>query len=543
MKAGTTSDSDRTGRFSRRQFLRAAGALGGAALVGRRALAQSVPPVPSFVGSLEHAKLASQHEVWEWQNFMVDLGIRLPGSPQHVRYLDFLEEGCARAGLRTFHDPTQRYPRWEADYTKCALSILEDDGSATDVEAMSYFPGSGNTSKLPGGALVGPLVDAGQGLPEDFAAGIATGSMKGAIAFCTEPRLPTTDALAYPNYYLNDPDMTVTPVTPYRKWSLSILSPQSVATPALAEQAGCAGMIIALEATRKCALGQYVSFLLTEVRGDQANGAPGMPILYVDYRTGQYIKSRLQALGSTTRARMVLPSKTHPNTGTDEIVAFLPGATGDANDPSKGENVIIASHTDGTSASEENGPLGMLALAKYFAKIPRSQRRRSLVFCFATGHFTDAYTKDTAWFTAHHPEIVANTVATLTVEHLGQKSYTDDPQADTYTYDGFPELALSYVSQHPLLIESVIANYQTENLTRAAVINGPGFGVSQAFFNANLPSYAFITGPNTLYQMDRETVLEGTDPARMHQEIRTFARILKGWENLSKEELRAGAAV
>ena len=495
--------------------------------------------LPSLVGHLNAQHLVSSGQLWDWQNFMVDLGPRFTGSPQHVAYLDFLEGECRTAGLTTFHDETQRFPRWDADYTRCELGVVAHGGALRPLEVMSYFPGSGNTSNLPGGALVAPVVDVGMGLPQDFAVGAATGSLKGAIAFCTEPPLPLTEALAYPYYYNNDPHLTITPATEYKRWSLSILSPQSLATPALAQQAGCAGMIIALEATRKCALGQYISFLFSKVLGDQLNGGPGMPILYVDYRTGQRLRSRLNALGAKTRARMVLPSKTYPNAGTDEIVAFLPGAHGSPTDPSKGENVVVASHTDGTSASEENGPLAMLAIAKYFAQIPRSQRRRSMVFCFATGHFT-GYTKDTGYFTALHPEILAKTAATLTIEHLGQRSFTDDPKANTYTYDGFPEIGIGYVSQDPYLIESVIQNYQAEKLMRSPVLNGPGFGVSQAFFNANLPSYGFITGPNALYQMDRQTVLEGTDPARMHQEVRTFVRILQSWESLSSSQLSTG---
>jgi hypothetical protein len=527
--------------LDRRRFLRNAALAAGAAMIPGSLLrqARAAGPLPPYVGELDTQRLVSAGELWDWQSYMVGLGPRFTGSPQHVAYLDFLEQECRSAGLTTFHDPTQYFPRWDADYTACSLAILEAGGSSTDLEVMSYFPGSGNTSNMPGGALVAPVVDVGQGLPEDFAPGLATGGLKDAIAFCTEPPPPTTEVLAYPYYYNDDPDLTMNPATPWNKWSLGILTPQSLATPALAQQAGCAGMIIALQATRKCAYGQYISFLFSKVQGDQAHGAPGMPILYVDYHTGQYLRSRLSALGSSTTARMVLPSKTYPNTGTDEIVAFLPGADGDPNDPSKGENVVVASHTDGTSASEENGPLGMLAIAKYFAQIPRSQRRRSMVFCFATGHFT-GYTKDTAWFTAAHPEILANTAATLTVEHLGQKSFTDDPVANTYTDDGYPEIGISYVSQDPILIQSVIANYQTENLIRSPVLNGPGFGVSQAFFDAALPSYGFITGPNTLYQMDARTGLEGTDPARLHQEVRTFVRILQSWESLSREELSSG---
>jgi hypothetical protein len=534
--------SDPFGRsLSRRRFLQAGALAAGAAMIPMAATrpGRAASVIPSLVGDLDPARLTGPAELWDWQNFMVDLGPRFTGSPQHVAYLDFLEEECRRAGLTTFHDETQRFPRWDADYNACTIELGEPGGPSTPLEVMSYFPGSGNTSNLPGGALVAPVVDVGQGLMQDFAAAAAIGGLKGKIAFCTEQPLPLSEALAYPYYYNDDPDLTMTPATPYKRWSLSILSPQSVATPSLAEQAGCVGMIIALEATRKCALGQYISFLFSKVRGDQANGAPGMPILYVDYKTGRYLKSRLQGLTSTTTARMVLPSKTYPDTGTDEIVAFLPGADGSATDPSKGENVIVASHTDGTSASEENGPLAMLAIAKYFAQIPRSQRRRSMVFCFATGHFT-GYTEDTGYFTSLHPEILANTAATLTIEHLGQKSFTDHPKADAYTDDGFPEIGISYVSQDPYLIESVIQNYRRESLIRSPVLNGPGFGVSQAFFNANLPSYGFITGPNTLYQMDAQTGLEGTDPARMHQELRTFVRILRSWESLSARQLSGG---
>ena len=392
---------------------------------------------------------------------------------------------------------------------------------------------------MPGGALVGPVVDAGQGLPQDFAAGIATGAYTGAIAFVTEPVFPMTDALGYPNYYNNDPDMTMNPATPFNKWSLNILSPQSLATPSLAEQAGCAGMIITMQSSRKNALGQYISFLAT-IRGDQANGAPGLPTLYVDDRTGRRLKKRLRA--GKVKARMTLRSNTIPNTGTDEIVAVLPGAHGDPNDLTKGENVVIASHTDGTSASEENGPLGMLAMAKYFAQIPRAQRRRSMIFVFATGHFT-GYTEDTQWFIDHHADVLEKTAATLTIEHLGQKSFTDDWRNNKYIDDKLPEIGFSYVTGEPAIIATAVANHKKEKLLRAPVVNGPIFGVGRPFSDANLPAYAFITGPNTLYQMDKSTCLEGTDANQMYREIKTFTRILASWENLSKLELGAGKAI
>jgi hypothetical protein len=528
----------RTSSITRRRFLSAsATAAAGAAVLatpGARTLA-ATDPLQSLVGAIDPSKLTSAQQLSDWQNYMMDVGVRFTGSPAHVAYLDFLESECQAAGLTTFHDPTQVFPRWEADYTQCSITLL-GSSSGLPVDVMSYFPGSGNTTYMPDGALTARVVDVGQGLPQDFAAAIATGSLKGKIALVTEPPFPMYDLVAYPYYYNYDPNHTMLPNTPFNKWSLNILSPQSLATPSLAEQAGCAGMIITMQSSTKNALGQYISFLAT-IRGDQANREPGLPTLYIDHATGAKLKKRIKA--GNVKARMVLRSTTLPDTGTDEIVAVLPGANGDLNNLTKGENVIVASHTDGTSASEENGPLGMLAIARYFAQIPRSQRRRTLIFCFATGHFT-GYTEDTQWFIDHHPEVLAKTAATLTIEHLGQKSFTDDWRNNAYIDDHLPEVGISYVTADPAIIATARANHKKEKLLRAPVVNGPVFGVGRPFSDANLPGYSYITGPNSLYQMDRATSMEGTDANRMYDEIKTFTRILASWETLDKRTLGAG---
>jgi hypothetical protein len=184
----------------------------------------------------------------------------------------------------------------------------------------------------------------------------------------------------------------------------------------------------------------------------------------------------------------------------------------------------------------------MIAIARYFSQISQSQRKRTLVFAFTAGHMC-GYTSDTNWFLEQHPEMIPKVAATMAIEHLGQRSYTDDPVANTFTSDGYSEIGVSYVSQNPMLIQSVIANYQTEGLQRSPVLNGPGFGVSIPLFGRRLPSYAFITGPNSLYQMDEALVLEQSDPVRMHQELRTFIRILQSWEGLTRDQLGAGVSL
>ena len=55
------------------------------------------------------------------------------------------------------------------------------------------------------------------------------------------------------------------------------------------------------------------------------------------------------------------------------LIAVLPGTSSES-------VLIVNSHSDGTNATEENGGLGILALAKYFSKIPKSSRKRDIVF-------------------------------------------------------------------------------------------------------------------------------------------------------------------
>ena len=48
---------------------------------------------------------------------------------------------------------------------------------------------------------------------------------------------------------------------------------------------------------------------------------------------------------------------------------------------------MIDSHTDGTNAVEDNGPIAMVAMARYLASLPMRCRPRTVEFSFSTAHF------------------------------------------------------------------------------------------------------------------------------------------------------------
>jgi hypothetical protein len=102
-----------------------------------------------------------------------------------------------------------------------------------------------------------------------------------------------------------------------------------------------------------------------------------IPALYV----GREIGARLRALAARgAKATVVLEADIVPDTPTDTLIAFLPGTSRD-------EIIILNTHTDGPNATEENGAIGIVALAKYFSRLPLHDRRRTIVCPLTTGHF------------------------------------------------------------------------------------------------------------------------------------------------------------
>ncbi|XGU19673.1 hypothetical protein ACETU7_34130 [Rhodococcus sp. 3Y1] len=77
------------------------------------------------------------------------------------------------------------------------------------------------------------------------------------------------------------------------------------------------------------------------------------------------------AARSGQRATLVLDATLHPDTRTDTVWAVSPGTSPE-------ETILLITHSDGTNGVEENGHLGMLALARHAVAQPH---RRSYVLC------------------------------------------------------------------------------------------------------------------------------------------------------------------
>ena len=120
------------------------------------------------------------------------------------------------------------------------------------------------------------------------------------------------------------------------------------------------------------------------------------------------------------RVKVRIDAPMVPNLKTVTIFGTLPGATD--------EKIFVNAHRDGIfygAVDNASGLAAMMGVAEYFAKIPKQQRRRTLVFAATTGHHNDCNAGDKIpcsismnWLVAHHDEMLKNTALMINLEHV-----------------------------------------------------------------------------------------------------------------------------
>jgi hypothetical protein len=256
----------------------------------------------------------------------------------------------------------------------------------------------------------------------------------------------------------------------------------------------------------------------------------GVPGLYVGRETG----TKLKALaGSGAKATVVLEADIFPDTPTDTLMATLPGTTSD-------EVIIVNTHTDGPNATEENGGLGILALAKYFSKLPKSDRRRTIVFPLTSGHFAGPWVPSMRGIIQKYPDLIKKAVAALTVEHLGCKEWIDDASMH-YKPTGQNEWAVAITetaSTGNILVEAL----EGSGDRRTAVVNpvhGGWLGEGGGLARAGVPTIGYIPQPNYLLAGPANGCIEKLSPERLHAEIEVFAKVIHKMDTMPAAELKA----
>jgi hypothetical protein len=445
--------------------------------------------------------LPLQKEVWEWQVWMAKLGPKYTGNAAHTTFVEFLASHLKEFGLEVARE---RYtlPRWEA--RRWEITVTPASGKSFKAPVTSYFPYSGQT---PAAGATGELVYAGH------APSFKLDDLQGKVAlidFATNTRkfsemyqpwgIYPADA-RFPSEY-KPARGGVNDLTQFQK-------------------AGAVGVILAwTDVSDANAIDQYTPF---------SRPPQGIAGLYVGRETGVKLKS---LAGTDAKATVVLEVDIYPDTPTDTLIATLPGATAD-------EVIIVNSHTDGPNATEENGGLGILALAKYFAKIPKSERKRTIVFPLTTGHFAGPWVPSMRGIIQKYPDLIKRAVAALTVEHLGCKEWADDASLH-YKPTGENEWAVAiteYASTGKILVEAL----QGSSDSKTAVVNpvhGGWLGEGGGLARAGVPTIGYIPQPNYLLAGPADGCIEKLSAERMHAEIEVFAKAIHKIDIMTAAELK-----
>jgi hypothetical protein len=460
---------------------------------------------PSWVfaaaDALRPGLLPSQKEVWDQQVWMAKLGPKYTGNKAHTTFVEFLAAELKKIGLDVARE---RYtlPRWDA--RRWSIRVVPPAGASWDAPVTSYFPYSGQT---PAAGVTGDLVFAGTN-PK-----FTLDGLQGKVAVIECPTNTREWKDQYKVWGLNPPDEHFPSATRPARGPVSDLTPF--------QKAGAVGVILAwTDISDANAADQYTPF---------SRPPQNIPALYVGRDTGAKLRA---VAGSGAKARVVLEADVFPDTPTDTLIATLPGASSD-------EVIIVNTHTDGPNATEENGALGILALMKYFAKIPKSERKRTIVCPLTTGHFAGPWVPSIRGVIQKYPDVIKKAVAAVTVEHLGCREWMDDA-ALQYRDTGHAEWSVAITPSKPMA-EMLVEALQGSR-DRAGVVNpvGGGFlGEGSSLSRAGVPTIGYIPQPNYLLAGPANGCIEKLSPELMHSQIQVFAKLIHRIDTMSAKDLKA----
>ena len=308
-----------------------------------------------------------------------------------------------------------------------------------------------------------------------------------------------------------------------------------------AGEGGAAGVVFVHGFPRRQVAGQYAPY-----EGEHWK----VPAVQVGVDEGERLKALAEQEAPATVGVEADRRKAHTRT----LVARLPGMSE--------ERIVVESHTDGMNAIWDNGPLGIVPLAEYFASLPRECRPRTLEFVFTTAHLhqrldpseRDGGAEDYA--ERLDKEYDEGKVAlVLAMEHMGAREYAAKPRPDgapgrVLEQTGKTEPTGIFVGETPALVERLAEAVTRHDLRRTLALRGadlPGVhfpphhsfgGEGTPYHHHLLPTVALVTGPWSLYNPSFGA--EAIDPELFRRQTLVFADLVHLVAELPREAIGGG---
>jgi hypothetical protein len=456
-----------------------------AAIAPNAAAAASCPTVTG-------GKFAGLSQMRAWNKKLAEFGARPTGSPNQKHYIDWLDgqlrdvPGVKVTSLR------YRFNRWLSQSTALHATL---GGRNTNLPVVGPVPYSRVTGRH---GVTAPLVH----LPSDTP--ITSGNSAGRIVV----RDLVAPSIAYGlfdfvSWFKYDPDGTIDPNAPYKR---EFLSSQPSDDMKAADAAGAAGVIFVHELPRRQIQGQYRPY----------DGIHWLtPGVHLGVDQGTRLEQAIDG-GSAGLGHIVVRARQTKNARTRSIIGHLPG-------PGK-RRIVVETHSDGMNAVWDNGNVPILAIAHYFAELPKRCRPGPMEFLFTTAHLyqhldpSQHGAGDSEYAKILDRDYDRGTVAlVLTLEHLGARDYEAVPRANglpglTLVRTNTTELSTTFVTESDFLVNTLEQLIQARDVRRSLLMKGTALpddthvppycsfgGEATPYEQHLLPSVGFVTSPWILF--------------------------------------------
>ncbi|MGE0359818.1 MAG: M28 family peptidase [Vicinamibacterales bacterium] len=257
-------------------------------------------------------------------------------------------------------------------------------------------------------------------------------------------------------------------------------------------------------------------------------GASGVriPHLTIGNEDGKAIREMLET-GGVVRARMALATEMRPGLKDSNVWGQLPGTTD--------EDIIVFSHHDGyfqAASDNASGMAVMVALAEHYAKVPQTQRRRTLKFVTTSGHHAGSL--GVKWMHDNRDTVLAKTALMINAEHAsplalsiweGEMRPTTATQPRRWFVHGSPKLAALSLNAYKTFGVSIMHRME------------PAASGDMGQVWRDAPSIMSIVSSD-FYHSDRDTP-EVIPAASLEQLTRAYAKIIDETNKLDLKDIVA----
>jgi hypothetical protein len=269
-----------------------------------------------------------------------------------------------------------------------------------------------------------------------------------------------------------------------------------------------------------------------------------IPALWVGADDCNYLRSVSGKATLTLRCDATLT----PDSRADSFIATLKGQSD--------EVIFLTTHTDGPNEVNDNGALGLLAVANYAARVPLAKRRRTLVFSLPTGHYAMGAVADpvtgsgrrpgTAGVMDKWPEVIKRTVAQLHMEQLGATEWLDidgkyRPSGKVAGEFWIPTPATAEPMRKMFMATTVGENPRYSRL--GFVISGTAGGEGTGLRAAGIPGIGLMGAPSFFFRADPKGVLDKLDPNILHNQVSMASKMYVLMDRLSVGQLKGDVAI